>query len=191
MTTILDVNLTPQSRWYWKLNSHLGPSSSDMANRYDITFNKIQNRKTAAREFCNLLWRYKINLLKVKLSTGHSANLGHERWASSHNLSTWIILAAFWRCIQIHLWPLLNCHHPKHSLKYPLFDHVVFHQSFHTFHPCYSQVVGPPSTSLCPSLLVSGKLLSSWLRTFHHSFDDIVKNEAIGSLWSWAVTTKS
>ena len=83
---------------------------------------------------------------------------------------------------------LLSCHHPKHSLKSPLVDHLAFHQSFHNFHPRYSQVFeGPPSKSLHRSLLVSGKiksalcfvLLSNSLRTFHYSFDSIVKNDAL------------
>ena len=99
-------------------------------------------------------------LLKVKLSTGHSANLGHGGCSSFHNLCTCIFSAAFWQCIQILLWSILSCHHPKHSLRSPLFSPVAFYQSFHNFYPRCSQVVGPPSKSLYPTLLVSDKIRS-------------------------------
>ena len=64
-------------------------------------------------------------------------------------------------------------------------DPIAFHQSFHNFHPRYSQVVDLPSKSLYPSLLVSDMIKSALstslklTKTFHHSFDGIMKNDAL------------
>ena len=178
----MDANLTPQSRWYWQQNSHLGP-----------LYFKIYIADLVTWPLDRISPSTKPKIAK-QLHKNSASSFGGTNKPSLESKATYWSFCKSWSWMVSFFSQSLYLDHFSNFLAtYP--DIFVatsglssFHQSFQNFHPRYSQVVvGPSSKSLHRYLLESGKiksalcfvLLSNSLRTIHHSFDGIVKNDAL------------